>query len=904
MLVALTGIVTVETNSEPASAATVTVPQVYKFQAFTNRIDDLIDELRADFVLKVPHGYVHPTTGALQTVDGRQLKVGYDYGDGARRDMTYLNTLAGAAGANAWAHNQDEYFTVHKVISSGDNDYLVISIEGDMNIPDGVAANNVVGGRAVDLNWYFSFSASGGTAWIPSALTVYPATYYFYYGSLVAGNRTGPQIGMQWDSIYNFWSNRQANWGQVLDFGLNGHAAGVLPPNSVAVDLINKAYSSTASGPAGSVSDSFWYAWVHEDGSLVTSINTAPIRITGVPPSSASNRPTSSVSKNTPSSGGPTLAYTAAQGAQGLTTKVGADGAIDFTDAGGTGYYRLLVWPESRNPTTVTADNGAPQLSYTPADLFDGNGHLTPLANSAKWTAATTYYRYDIPLPPAPVIEEPAPGSYTNVNDTVTLSGTGEPGSTISLKLKAGDSITNTRDPALTVVKDGDHEDAQAGDIVVDASGNWTYTYTPATPLVDGPYTVFATQTDQTAGGYYLTSPPSNPDDPGAPTAWGVTFIVDTTPPVAPAFTCHASPTDDVTPTFTGGGVEAGATVRIHQGSTHIGDATVDGSTWSYTVSPALTNGQYTFTVTQVDRAGNESPASAPPCALQIATPVTIEGVKVIEPVTDGDPALAAAAPVDWEITSTEGGTSTVISGGADVQLERETTYTIGERLVPAPASNAFAYAQKGQVACVDGDGDALPNDVFDATTGAITVGPTDVIAEPITCTVTNQTAHATLWTARIGGQTVAPPAGWSLTAANADADFDFALDTATTSREVRPSDYDLTADLPYGLSLVGVEKLDLAQPDCAALANTADTAPQTCWIPAVDEEAAAQGAHNVYRIVAATPADMPSLPVTGGLGAWLFTAGGIGALVIALAFQLLRRFASRAISPAAGATS
>lgn len=523
-----------------AVAAPIASPQVYKFQAFANRVDDVIDEVRADFVLKVPSGYVDVTTGNLLTVAGKTLKIGYDFGDGSTRDMSYLNTLNGAAGATAWATNNTERFTIHQIMKSGDNDYLVISVDGDMSVPDGNPANNIPGGKATPLNWYFSLSSLGGNGWVPAALTKMPVQYNIYYGATLPTTITGPQIGMQFDGSYALWSGNQANWGQALDFGLNGFAPGILPPNSFAVDVINKGLSTALNGPAGSVSDSFWYAWVNEDGTLVKSINTAPIHITGVTPSNALFGSVLTVSKNTPTSGGPTLAYTAAQGAQGLTNKVGADGAIDFNNAGGTGYYKLLVWPESHNPTTVTVDNGAPLLSYTAASLFDATGALTPGAVNSAWPVASTFYKYQLPLPAAPVITTPVNNSRTNINNTVTISGTGTPGHTITLKIKPSNTITDDRDPALTLIKDGDHAGVQPGDIVVDASGNWTYTYTPSPVLVDGPYTVIAFQTEQ-GGDLNLTSPPSNPDVPASPTKWGVTFTIDVPKPVKPT----VEPTSD-----------------------------------------------------------------------------------------------------------------------------------------------------------------------------------------------------------------------------------------------------------------------------------------------------------------------------------------------------------------------
>lgn len=887
-------------GSVPAEADFVSAPQVYRVQAFTNRVDDVVDELRADLVLKVPHGYVNTQTGALQSVGGNQLRVGYDYGNGNKVSMAYINTMNGSSGALAWARNIDQYFTIHKVITSGDNDYLVMSMEGDMNLPDQDAANNVAGGRKVSLNWYFSFatgSPDGGVWWVPTSLTRLPVDYNVYFGQPNPATITGPQVGMQFDCTYSLWTCAQANWGQALDFGLNSYPPGVLPPNSVAVDIINKNFTSVTSGVTASVSTSYWYAWVHEDGSLVTSINTAPIHITGMTPSYYNNSPNNYASKNTPTSGGPTLAYTAAQGAQGLTNKVGTDGSIDFRSAGGTGYYKLLVWPESQNPSGITGNNGAPYWDLRAQDLFDDNGHVKPWAEAMKWVVGSAYYNYSISMPDAPVIASPSSGSFTNVNNSLTVSGTGTPGNTISLKMKSGGSITDYNDPTLAQLANGDHQGRMVGDVVVDTEGNWTYTYTPATPLRDGDWTVVATQTDQSSGGLNLTSVPSNPDNATAPTKWGVTFTVDTVAPSAVNFTCLASPTESTTPSLAGSGVEPNGSVKVFEGTRLLGDATVAGGNWTYTVAPALPNGNYVLVAKQVDRAGNFSPPSTPSCALQVATDVKIEGTAIVRALEVGS---SESLPVDssnWEITATAGGVTSVVSGGAGATLKRNAVYTVAERLRSTPDPAARNYAQKGQVVCTDGAGDPLPAGVFTAATGQLLIGRTANIAEPIKCAITNQTSEVTLWTARVGGRTVAPPAGWTISAAKADPFSDFVLDQTHRDAGVLPMAYSMTAGTPKGLSLVGLQRLDLTLPSCAAHVDTADQAPQTCWLPLGGAETqdveVVQGVRNVYRIVAGATSDMPTLPLTGGLGSWLFTVGGAGALAVAAAAYVRRRFTS-----------
>jgi large repetitive protein len=131
--------------------------------------------------------------------------------------------------------------------------------------------------------------------------------------------------------------------------------------------------------------------------------------------------------------------------------------------------------------------------------------------------------------------------------------------------------------------------------------GGWSYT--PAS-LPEGTYTAQAFQEDE-AG---------NVGASGA-----VTFTVDTAPP-AVTLSAVGSPTDDATPSFSGGvGAAAGdlasVQVVVHKGTlagavAAEGSASVSGGTWSYT-SPSLTDGQYTVQAIQHDQAGNEGKSAS-----------------------------------------------------------------------------------------------------------------------------------------------------------------------------------------------------------------------------------------------------------------------------------------------------
>lgn len=277
---------------------------------------------------------------------------------------------------------------------------------------------------------------------------------------------------------------------------------------------------------------------------------------------------------------------------------------------------------------------------------------------------------------------------------------------------------------------------------------------------------------------------------------------------------------------------------------------------------------------------------------MELTVPIT--GMKIVAPVAGDLRADAAPEPDNWEITLTSGQTTQVINGQDAVRLDREVTYTLGERLrtVPAPAANAPLYTQKGALVCVDGLGDALPEGVFDAEAQTLTIGAPDAFPAPIECTLTNQSARVGLFVTQIGGATTAPTDGWSLDGDHSNDSFDFRLDASSISREALPAGYSLSASAPDGLSLIGVQRLDLTGAECEAAASDPANAADSCWkdVEDTDSSTVEQGVQNIYRIVAASPSDMPLLPMTGGVAAWIFGASAAGVLVAAAIAYMIRR--------------
>lgn len=271
-----------------------------------------------------------------------------------------------------------------------------------------------------------------------------------------------------------------------------------------------------------------------------------------------------------------------------------------------------------------------------------------------------------------------------------------------------------------------------------------------------------------------------------------------------------------------------------------------------------------------------------------------IVGTKAVAPVEGDLLSVEPPSPDNWEVTVSDGETTQVINGDEPVRLDREVTYTLGERLraEPAPDANAPLYAQEGLFACMDAEGEALADGVFDPAAQTITVGPLDPIATPIACRVTNQSAHVGLVVKQIGTSTSAPAEGWALEGTPTEGEFAFSLDAASSAREALPADYTLAASTPDGLSLVAIERLDRDASGCQAGVTDPDGVDDSCWVKvdAGSPVTVEQGHEHVFRVVAASPRDLPGLPLTGGVGAWIFAASAAGVLAAAAVAQLIRR--------------
>ncbi|HBC2538905.1 TPA: Ig-like domain repeat protein [Enterobacter cloacae] len=259
--------------------------------------------------------------------------------------------------------------------------------------------------------------------------------------------------------------------------------------------------------------------------------------------------------------------------------------------------------------TTSVAGNGS--WSFTPdTALADGSHNFTATVTDGVGRTSEPTGGFGI------VIDTKAPdaasdllvtdnvGAYqgpvvsgdTTDDNTPTLSGKAEPGSTVNI-IDNGQVI---------------------GTAKVNPDGTWSYT--PDQPLANGAHDLTTTVTD----------PSGNTGPEGShvvitvdvvPGKVEITAVTDDTGSVTGSLSQGAL-TDDTRPQISGT-AKAGSTVTIMDGSNVLGTTTAgaDG-TWSFTPSVDLGRGDHTFTATAKDPMGNESASSSWTVTIDTDAPV------------------------------------------------------------------------------------------------------------------------------------------------------------------------------------------------------------------------------------------------------------------------------------------
>ncbi|WP_156952374.1 Ig-like domain-containing protein [Bradyrhizobium sp. WSM1743] len=266
---------------------------------------------------------------------------------------------------------------------------------------------------------------------------------------------------------------------------------------------------------------------------------------------------------------------------------------------------------DGTNQVGTATTNASGTWTVTTAALAVGTHALTATATDVAGNASAASAPFD------PVIG--SSGSFGSGTSGTGTSGTGTSGSSTSGSSTSG---TGTTAPAAPKIASFSTDSGVAGDhitsdqtltltgtavanstvkvfdgttqldsVTADANGAWHYT---TAALSDGKHSF--TATDLVSG---VTSKAST----------GLDVTVDTVAPDAPVLL--SDPTTHNRATVSGT-AEAGSSIKLYEGSTLLGTATVasDGD-WSVT-TPNLKHGSHIFTATATDAAGNTSALSQP----------------------------------------------------------------------------------------------------------------------------------------------------------------------------------------------------------------------------------------------------------------------------------------------------
>ncbi|WEV63956.1 hypothetical protein [Bifidobacterium sp. ESL0732] len=439
------------TNAVTAPNGASRKPVLFQLLANNDKVDTYNDEIRLDAVIRVAHGEVNPNVGSNTESSATGLRIVYDYvnarsnnsGDAAHDFSTnnnpfrYLNTIDGASGADNWAHNQDQYYTIHKIVHSGLYDYVTISLEADIDYinQDQQASwwNHTAEGRVMPTPpIYVMVGAYTNRSTYPmsnlSDLNNNPLAT-----DLMAGRQTTVFPGMcndiskescdiplsfiGWDANPTLWSNRQANWGLVTDYGLNGQPSGVAPANSFFVRMYNGKYSQDTRNPCYQAT-SFKYQWI----ALKNNSNWVPVDALTPTVQQVDNQPATGI--GAPPGNVNAAAFNRSKSQSGDNTLYApgdaqnTDGSIDFAKAkseqGLDGYFKLVTWPVM-NPSCSMINTTDPYRNPANPGITDTmtQSEVKEQLKNA-WTIDTAFYKYDVVRPKVPTI--------TSVSNTNTDS--------------------------------------------------------------------------------------------------------------------------------------------------------------------------------------------------------------------------------------------------------------------------------------------------------------------------------------------------------------------------------------------------------------------------------------------------------------------------------------------------
>ncbi|MBK5143785.1 Ig-like domain repeat protein [Budviciaceae bacterium BWR-B9] len=303
--------------------------------------------------------------------------------------------------------------------------------------------------------------------------------------------------------------------------------------------------------------------------------------------------------------------------------------ANDITDD-----TRPEIIGEGKADSTINVYDGETLLGSTTADA-EGNWSFTPATNLSEGAHSITATATD----KAGNVSEPTT-AFTFTVDTVapttpTIDSAEDNVGDVQGTLTSNSSTDDTT-PALSGTAEKNSTvnvyegETLLGSTTADSNGKWTFT---TDALTEGEHTFHVTATDKAGN----VSQPSNDFvldiDFTAPAAATDLAITDNVGAVTGALK-DGDTTDDNTPTFSGQ-AEANGMVIIHNGDDVIGSAKADASgNWTFTPD-TLADGDYQFTTTVTDAAGNTGEASAVVHITIDTSVVTVTITKLVDNVGD-----------------------------------------------------------------------------------------------------------------------------------------------------------------------------------------------------------------------------------------------------------------------------
>ncbi|MCO3597111.1 Ig-like domain repeat protein, partial [Pseudomonas aeruginosa] len=333
------------------------------------------------------------------------------------------------------------------------------------------------------------------------------------------------------------------------------------------------------------------------------------------------------------------------------------------TDASGNTSAGSSVTVDSVAPATpvVNPSNGS-TLSGTAepgssVTLTDGNGN--PIGQVTADGSGNWTFTPSTPLADGTVVNATAtdPAGNTSGQGSTTVDAIAP--ATPTVNLSNGSSLSGTAEPGSTVIlTDGNGN--PIAEVTADGSGNWTYT--PSTPIANG--TVVNVVAQDAAGN---SSPPA-------------TVTVDSSAPPAPVI----NPSNGV---VISGTAEAGATVTLTDaGGNPIGQVTADGSgNWSFTPGTPLANGTV-IVATATDPTGNTGPQAA----------TTVDAVAPPAPVIDpsNGTTISGTAEAGAKVILTDGNGNPI--GETTADGSGNWTFTPATPLANGTVVNAVAQDPAG----------------------------------------------------------------------------------------------------------------------------------------------------------------------------------------------------------------